>query len=542
MKRFLTAFTLLGAVLLATGNLMAATWYIDKNATAGANTGVDWQNAYKTTTNVNWKLVVPGDTIEIAAGNYRPLSFEFRVSGTSNAPVTFRVAKDSAHNGHVYLANISTGSQNWVTVDGSLNESFKPPVSVHNIFEITNNIGIHISNNFTAGVWSSGGRGQRLFWIDVTMCGNTNSVSNEDGVHFNGTMKESELGYSYIHDQIYGDGVNVVSNANPFWGDLKVHHSIVYNVGDDCMQLAGGGVDVYFCYFAKLTKGFAGGHPDVLQTWGSYYRIHHNIFGDFQADGAENVGSYASYSYAQFSTPEVGNFLLYNNLCYNELLNGSKGFTLTFDAWFSPDKHNSNVIVTNIFIANNLFRTPNMQPLGFSLTFNGDPSRGTNDMYTFVNCFMGNNIYVDCYTNQYKTKTAVVFGTAASTPTSVVSYDSFRMENNLMSGLNTKFSYVSTNFWANFTALTTGSPIKSNFDGRPLFKAYGSSQRLDFHVSPEDTLARARGKNLSSLVSMAPMLDVDLDGVKRPTAGPWDIGPYVVRTAVAPPRNLRVAP
>lgn len=530
----------LSCFLAHNGNhTIAATWYVSLEAGTGDRSGTSWENAFTNVNAIVWSKIQPGDTVEIAKGDYRPASLEVGVSGTQDAPVTVRLAKDTSKVGHVYMASVGGGSRNWVTISGALDDSFHIPQSVNNIMQITNNIGIHLLNPFNPGIFSSGATGQRFLWMEINDCGRSNS-RNVNGVQFNGTVHQTEVGFVWIHDQVKGDGINIVTNEDAGWGDLTIHHSIVQNIGDDAIQAPGGGVDIYYCFIEKLTRGIAVGHPDALQTWNNYYRIHHNIFGDFQSDPP----GYASYSYSQFSLPVVGNFLLYNNLCLNQNLNGSKGFGLTFDAWFSPDKYNQNVVVTNILIANNLFHTPQMQALAFSLAFKSDAARGTNDSYTFKNCAVYNNTFVDCFVNQ--PKNGVVLGTVSAIPGQIeVSYESFPLDHNIICGPNTRFGYISTTVWPNSLALNNGSPFKNNSMAQPAFRNYRfGAPPYDFRLTATDNVARGKGRNLSYLVGSVPMIEIDFDGNTRPASGAWDIGPYQfdLSNRPSPPRGGRISP
>jgi len=51
----------------------AATYYARAGAT-GANNGSDWTNAWSRTSNINYSILQPGDTVYITAGTYGPLS------------------------------------------------------------------------------------------------------------------------------------------------------------------------------------------------------------------------------------------------------------------------------------------------------------------------------------------------------------------------------------------------------------------------------------------------------------------------------------
>ena len=70
--------------------LHATTYYLRAGAT-GANNGCDWTNAWGRTSNINYSILQPGDTVYIAAGTYGPLNI--LRSGAAGQPPIYRILR-----------------------------------------------------------------------------------------------------------------------------------------------------------------------------------------------------------------------------------------------------------------------------------------------------------------------------------------------------------------------------------------------------------------------------------------------------------------
>jgi hypothetical protein len=316
-------------------------------------------------------------------------------------------------------------------------------------------------------------------------------------------------------------------NKDPDWGQLSIHDCVIDNIGDDALHIAAG-VDVYRCLIQHRTYGLVSAHTDCFQTWNSYYRIHHNIIRNFAC--LPGGSKYNSISYAQFSTPVCGNFLFYNNLIYDDDTNwlGAPGLILIFDAWWSPGKHNANVIITNIFIANNLFCKPDAQNLGWTLHGRSDPYRGTNDSYTIVNCLVANNIFLDGYRmNSRELQGAAVGlpGPRKSDPAIDVNTKGLPLLNNIVAGPNFKIAYMG-HIYTDIEECGRAVGLINNWTKVPSFVSYKFLRPpYDFRLSSHDTVARSKGYDLDRYTNSVPMLNADLDGNLRHA---WDIGPYTI--------------
>ena len=517
--------------LVLTQSAFPATWYVDQTA-AGFRTGRSWSDAFTDLGQITWTAFKAGDTLELAKGDFGVswLNIGFdRALGKSNAPVTIRLASDATRRGHVKLGGINIGNKSWVTINGSLDTNFVVPKSVHNISQITNNIGIHLYNQAAQGVFSSGGSGQRLLWLHIYRSGATNLPSDQAGINFNAAVGESEVGYCWIQDSVFGDGIRVSNTKTKSWGDLSIHHNLIVNSGDDGIQCPGG-VDIWCNRITGQINGFSSGHSDGIQTWGTKIRIHHNIIGDNQSVG----GGYVSWVFSQFSYQLVGDYLFYGNVLMDEYRPTSAGHAMTFDAWFVPNKYSPSTTIQNVLFANNLYHSPNHRSVGFTLHYKGTSDRGTTDKYVIRNCAFFNNVVIDMYSTSSNSD-GEVLGFPGPGLTQDVTYAEFPFDANVVTGPNWAFWYMGTRS-ERAEDLAIVSPYKKNTSRRPAFAGYTRGMPpYDFHLTAADTVARDAGIDLSSWRYIAPMIDVDIDGNPRGQNGAWDIGPYEYTGDVPPP-------
>lgn len=80
-------------------------WFVDKNAT-GLNDGTNWNNAWKSFSNINWNLIKPGNTIFISGGTDSTVYNETLTIGASGKPgkfITITKGLDQGHNGIVII-------------------------------------------------------------------------------------------------------------------------------------------------------------------------------------------------------------------------------------------------------------------------------------------------------------------------------------------------------------------------------------------------------------------------------------------------------
>src|ERR1051325_10922659 len=84
--RLVTLLTLLLAL-----KAPAAHWFVRQGA-PGADNGRNWIDAWTNTTEINWDIVQPGDSIWIAGGTYGPMVI--RATGATNQPLYIARVRD----------------------------------------------------------------------------------------------------------------------------------------------------------------------------------------------------------------------------------------------------------------------------------------------------------------------------------------------------------------------------------------------------------------------------------------------------------------
>jgi len=469
--------------------------YVSDRA-AGEETGASWADCWALNS-INWPAVKPGTTLIVNGGptggvlDYAA-ALSIGTSGTSNNPIVIQTAKDSGHNGRVKLTGIDFSSRSWITIDGSKNPNFVP----NNTQDIIQNINLEASNPFGTGVYASGSpQGLRILWTDVHDTGSSHGIwINATG----GSMSDVEIGYCHVHDN-WQDGINASSGGQQAYGATQIHHCIVEGNGDDGIQWPSG-VDIYNNIIRKRQLGLGSGHPDGIQGTQGYYRIYDNEISDF-SNGCIFIETWGQ---------QAGNILVYNNVFFTDELTNSllRAVNINATALGSSANHWDSVAWNEIIIVNNLmFNLPNYPAIDLS-------KASTVGQLTGTNLRIQNNVLYQCMTANL-TGLPVIIGVEGS-PKDIL------FDNNIVAGLNRRIAYAG-NTYLDAEALNAATGFLRNSSKTPKFVSY-SNQNL--HLTVDDSVARGRGANLSSLVSLAPGINEDFGGIGRPTTSAWDIGPY----------------
>jgi len=593
MSRFVRYLFVLHVAACAS---LGATWYVDKSA-GGANTGLNWADAWSNLQSIAWSSVKPGATILFAAGDYTqdpaPAGvgrLTFGRDGLPGSPITVAIAQDVQHNGKVYLSGISFYGHSYVTVNGALNQSFPTNnLFQQNLWSITNNTGfvIHSPNNH--GVNTSGGSHIRLLWCEIYACGAIYS-NNMAGVNIHAFYSNAndpdhwELGYLFIHDQLYGDTINISgqgkSESQFPMNDIVLHHSILWNNGGDFLDLPAGST-VAWCKMRYRASTIAGGHVDIVQEWNGAtnntgnFLFHHNEVGDSVKDD-----KYGSWSYFQFSGTNGANVYVYDNAFYDTDVpatnQAASPWLWTSDAFWN--NHLSLSILSNLFVFNNVFRAPMHQAMVWTSAGNQDyrsaaNARGFVDHYLMTNVLFVNNIVVDCFTGQAVNASGVIKLPSqgiteydfTNTPgpngtllpplilwqTNDYSPASFLFLNNVVTGPNSYVTMFNMNY-PTVEILDAAVGYTGNTSKRPLFSGSAFTSLSDFQVRASDTVVRNQGINLAAspfaaVITNLPDWNLDVYGNPRPGTGAWDIGPFQQAAtggneSVSPPSSFHVVP
>lgn len=541
------AFILLCSITLSHG---ATSWYVDDDAT-GANDGSSWTDAWTNVNQIDVSGLSAGDDVQLAGGFYYDMS-NLNKNGSSGNHILIQLAQDTNYQGHVWITNV-TGSVNlwadYLIINGAFDTNFVVPDSVHDLDVITNNIGLHITSPGLGGISFGNGdaTGNKVLWTHIYNCGDfdgptfpASGEANENAISIGDIQTDCELAYIWFDRNIWGDSVNSTDSHN----NLSVHDCLFYTAGDDVFQV-NGGFDFYRCKIKWREWGWASGHSDVWQTWGSDIKIHHNIVEDFGAPQTTNgVSDYSSFAYFQTSDPLNHDIYVYNNLMIDQDTNRfcTPGFKFSHDAWWSTNngvaKYCTNNVISNLFVVNNLFHRPNGRPYGHTFYWvAADSSRGTNDMFTLTNCHFANNIIVDSYNRSG----AQLGGTVTDFPTvtdagatpngdtwgPIVS--DYWVSNNVIMGPNYSILTGQDEYESIIAAEASDTRVQNSSTNEVNFRYYVadlSSPKFNFRLNLSDTVAKENGINFSGVTNLMPYLDRDLDWNQRPTTGSWDIGPY----------------
>ncbi len=521
-------FQLLLMMSLIVPNALAQNWYIDAASTSSGD-GKSFVTAWKSFADINWALVQPGHTIWISGGNY-PEYVQIGKAGTQALPIVLKASQEVGHNGLVTIYGLSMNGANWVTIDGAKSDSYAPLLngSLENTWAVsltprllTDNINIKIDptpiDSHGLNLGSGSLTGFKIKWVEVTT-----SDNDRHGFRFNPStgIDLIDVGYSWIHD-IGTDAVTILQNAaTRSFANFVTHHSIIERVGDDGFEISSG-MTVH--HSVVRDARFLRGHPDGIQSTGSYVRLHNNVFSglwgnsNFRIQGfEENYTAIQLYNNLFFSRhdtqslPNPGELVWYGNqqpwntrdnsnwkdwvIVGNTFANfeTSNAFSFSKRAWLQ------NAYIKNLRVQNNIFLDISRAGRGGGALSipGGDP------MLQGTNC---------CW---YNSEDESIFETNVVTRSIPAA--------TLLIGYNGVA-------WPNAEALNSGTKYNNNSSVLPLFM---NVPNYDYRPQRDDPVARNRASNLSALG--LPDIGTDLTGAARGTDGAWDIGAFEY-TGTEPP-------
>jgi hypothetical protein len=517
---------LLFGSLLGPFTMEAANRYVDTHATGKgrAEDGSSWVNAWTNLSALDWSRISAGTTVWIAGGGgraYSSLEVPRNKSGTAAMPITFRVGQDAGYNGRFRMAGINIGANSNIVVNGALDPAFSIPASLHDLWSITNNIGIDIQTT-GHGVYATHWEGSKMLWLDIGPCGVPGTDDRRQGVWINTSssgnyIRDGEIAYCYIHhttkDGINNNGVPGGSRVVD-WDLMHVHHNIITMIPDDGIIYGTFGLTFHHNIVGPKRLDVSTGHPDSAQPFNfGKHRLYNNILFNPQ-----NAWLYSSLTtFTEDST--IGDFHFYGNICYTERdwpIGPSQNYGVHLAGYAGTANNKINVdhaYFTNaVFLHNTVY---NCRGEGMAL-YNSDGKDG-NALYsmTVTNTAFYNNLLLDVAYN---------YGGAAlrigGKPSTYVN-DSVAVDYNVVAGPNPRIALGST--FANAAAMAAATRWKSNRNEMPLVV---STNSYDFRLQAGDTVARNRGLDLSHLMATMPGLDTDLWGNPRGADGAWDIGAH----------------
>jgi hypothetical protein len=475
--------------LLAMPAQAATTWYVD-NAVTGSNKGTSWTNAWTSVGAISG--VQPGDTVYFSGGSSGssrsyPVANWSIARGTPGNPITYQIGQDPSHNGTAIFSSGSTSALFFSASTPPNNVVFLGDAGDGQMHFQLSGFGSIIQGrpdlvNFRCGYVNMG-----TLNFDSGRDGGGNPIGGV-AITLN-TANNVEFDHIFCH--LTGDPnawLGTQWSTGGGFNAFKIHHVTLEQanigiIGCDGILTSGGSCSIYNCTFIGVYDPSYWGseHADGLQPiGGDYMKIYNNVF--------LNIPEYAIY-FGTWPTTTFNHCWIYNNLIVcsgpSALHNGSGG------GFGISSSHNGVCTLTDNIIANNIVADYTTGASGQSFWMNNNVGNAPG---SWPGCIVANNVIVN-------STGGFAIDTAGHSPPSVV--------NNVF---------------------LTSAQAASLF---VRYAVYGGTNN-DFHLNPQASALIGQGTNLSAYFG------ADASDVSRPTAGPWDLGPYTSVIQTNP--VLRVSP
>jgi len=245
-------------------------YYVDNAAISGNNTGLNWANAWKSFSDINWSLIQAGSTLHISGG---VTSKTYLLAGQVNitaSGITIKKSTDLGHNGEVLIdctsflgTPIVLSGMNDVTIDGLSVVNATPLTIIGGVLKFTDLTGPIVQNcdievkrgcaveytNVVSGLVDS----VTQTTVDYSSA-NTNLVSLSGGSY--NTVQDCTATISNTYGTANIDAIYVVHETNPTiqrnriylntgtadttkdgiycennQGTIKIYNNLVYSIG-----------------------------------------------------------------------------------------------------------------------------------------------------------------------------------------------------------------------------------------------------------------------------------------------------------------------
>lgn len=498
---------------------LAASWYVD-NAVTTPGSGLSWTTAFRTFASIPWSAVRAGDTIYVSGGpdggsKVYEESWSVGASGTASSPILIAIdASNSAHNGTAifdYDALGDNATRNGISISNRAYVTFTGNVRGQNRLAIRNLRNI-IDRTSATCLGGYGNTSIVIDHVDFTNC--NNGVRLWSGSPGTG----SEVKNSNFR-QIRGDVAIMLDMGGAAWDLHRIHDNFIELLNNSAVPAGGSGAYV---------------GPDGVQTGNGVSFFNNTV-------RVSKTGVYTSNQHTDDIQFGMARYLkIYNN----EFINVGDS-VIDLGTW------GSNINISDLWIFNNVFRIETkIDPYPQYIRLYANPG----NIASLSNIKILNNLFIDGESGW----PVIDFNSYGGNPTA----SGIEIKNNIFyntSGIkisaSSAFSSGSYSFGNNVYYPSAGTSMDFNGVSRgaaswqasmepsakllpPVFvsyKANGTANNL--RLSSSDTVARDSGLTLREYFAF------DKDGISRPQASAWDIGPYEYSSSaplVHPPTNLQV--
>lgn len=528
--------------------LHSTSWYIDAPGAVigGATNGTSWANAWTNPVSVAWTSIAAGDTIYVSGGTTTKSYYQHlypppgKSGSAAGGYITMSIGQDAGHNGVAIFEGVGIGpssTSQYIWINGGRNPAFVHPTNHQQVITgptaITNNTGFLIRNVLGVTqlqdndpvVWYFTGVPSNLRFSYVEISGLSNTLCG-GGCDWKGTvflasasgpMTNTVFEYLTLRDNVSQQFQTSLQAPDRFdCVTFKFGH--IVGGGEDHFEIGGGGWTIRDSVLGE-TKGYGKIHVDMFQFTGGFNKVYNNAIHEV---------SHSILRWQTFPGGDVGlqgNLLFFNNIVTEKqgrTADGGLRIEQLGVVHYDPDHPTTNVLLTNIVFANNLFFQSISNRVGGDqlvlnplITF----SKGAVSNLTIVASKWVNNIAIDRQSGLNFPATTDAF------PAGYVPYttNDLWVDYNIQWATNTALNQpMNVNYLDTSDMWDESNPYKySNKTNEPIFV---DKLNDNFELSTTDTAALNTGFDMSAYFTF--------DALNRPRSGVWDRGPLEAQPAM----------